>query len=80
MASRIALITSKPDVLGGRAVFRGTRVPVDIVFESLADGSSLTEILDSFPTLNAQDVRDVLREASASVQSATTPKLRRLAS
>jgi len=41
--------------MGGRLVFRGTRIPVDILFDNLADGMSLDEILDAYPTLNRDD-------------------------
>ncbi len=50
-------------VLSGRPVFRGTRVQAEIVFESLADGASLDEILESFPTLDRADVKAALRQA-----------------
>ena len=35
------LVTSDPEVLGGKPVFRGTRVPAAILFEYLADGLSI---------------------------------------
>jgi uncharacterized protein (DUF433 family) len=55
-----SLITSTPEVMGGRRVFRGTRVPVEVVFENLADGMSLDEILVEYPTLDRQDVVAVI--------------------
>ena len=59
------LITSNPEILGGRRVFRNTRVPVEALFENLADGMSLDEILDSFPTLDRADVVRVLELTSS---------------
>jgi uncharacterized protein (DUF433 family) len=47
--------TTNPDVMGGRLVFRGTRIPVEVLFENLADGLSLDEILDAYPTLSRED-------------------------
>ena len=49
------LFTSDPAVMGGRTVFRGTRIPVEVLFENLADGMSLEEILDAYPTLKRED-------------------------
>ena len=49
------LFTTDPNVMGGRRVFRGTRIPVEVLFENLADGLSLEEILDAHPTLNRED-------------------------
>ena len=42
---------SDPEILGGRLVFRGTRIPVEVLFENLADGMSLDEIVDAYPGL-----------------------------
>jgi uncharacterized protein (DUF433 family) len=47
--------TTDPNVMGGRLVFRGTRIAVDVLFENLADGLSLDEILDTYPSLNRED-------------------------
>ena len=67
------LITSTRDVMGGRRVFRGTRVPVEILFENLADGMSLEDILHEYETLNRRDVVRVLEltaEAMANTAAA----------
>ena len=57
------LIVRDPDILGGRPVFRGTRVPVDVLFDNLADGLTLDEILRSYPTLDRQDAVSALELA-----------------
>ena len=49
------LVATDPNIMGGRRVFRGTRIPVEVLFENLADGLSLEEILDAYPTLNRED-------------------------
>jgi uncharacterized protein (DUF433 family) len=41
--------------MGGRLVFRGTRIPVEVLFDNLADGMSLDEILDAYPNLKRND-------------------------
>ncbi len=61
------LITSDPQVLGGRRVFRGTRVPVEVLFENLADGMSIDEILDQYDTLDRDDVVRVLELTSSTL-------------
>ena len=58
-----------PEVLGGRPVFRGTRIPVEVVFENLADGLSIDEIVESYPTLDKQDVLALLSEACRQVRA-----------
>lgn len=64
-ASLSDLITSDPDLMGGRRVFRGTRVPIEVLFENLADGLSLEEILDEYESLDRADVVRVLELTSA---------------
>lgn len=61
------LVTSDPAVMGGRRVFRGTRVPVEVLFENLADGLSLDEILDAYESLDRDDVIAVLELTARSL-------------
>ena len=63
------LFTSDPDVMGGRLVFRGTRIPVEVLFDNLADGMSLDEILDAYPTLNREDAVFAIEMACESVKA-----------
>jgi uncharacterized protein (DUF433 family) len=50
--------------MGGRTVFAGTRLPVEVLFENLADGMSLDEILDAYPTLTRERAVRALEEAA----------------
>ena len=59
------LIVADSEVMGGRRVFRGTRVPVEVLFENLADGMSVDEILTEYDTLNRDDIVRVLELAAA---------------
>jgi uncharacterized protein (DUF433 family) len=45
------IIAKDPDVLGGTAVFRGTRVPFQALVDNLEGGQTLDEFLDDFPTV-----------------------------
>jgi hypothetical protein len=42
--------------MGGAPVYRGTRVPVDMVAAMLAQGASTQEILQGYPSLNQEQV------------------------
>lgn len=57
-----------PSICGGEPVIRGTRVTLRSVLASLADGDSPEDILRSFPTLTADDVRAVIAFAAASTE------------
>jgi uncharacterized protein (DUF433 family) len=62
---------SNPEVMGGRLVFRDTRIPIEVLFENLADGMSLNEILDAYPTLNREDAVAAIELACDSVSAHT---------
>ena len=65
-----SVIVRNPDILGGRAVFRGTRVPVEVLFENLEDGLSIDEIIESYPSLCREDVIACLEEANVKLKAA----------
>ena len=59
-------VSSNPGVLGGAVVFRGTRVPVQTFVDYLADGYSLEEFLEFFPSVErveAEAFMQLLRDA-----------------
>ena len=49
-------VTSDPETLQGTPVFRGTRIPVRIVAEMLAEGVEVEEILSGYPALDQKKV------------------------
>jgi len=57
-------ITVDPNIVSGTPVFRGTRVPVQTLFDYLADGCTLEEFLDNFPTVKREDAIQVLEQAT----------------
>jgi uncharacterized protein (DUF433 family) len=52
-----SLVLSDPDIMGGDPVFRGTRIPVHMIAELVAQGSSQAELLESYPRLTAEMIR-----------------------
>jgi len=51
------LVVSDPEIIGGDPVFRGTRVPVHVVAELVAKGSTQAELLEGYPRLTAEMIR-----------------------
>lgn len=47
----------------GQPVFRGTRVPVQTLFDHLEAGDPLEEFLEGFPTVSRELVIEALEEA-----------------
>jgi uncharacterized protein (DUF433 family) len=57
-----------PRVCGGETVIRGTRVTLRTILGSLAEGTSVKEILEDFPILTEDDVKAVIALAAASAE------------
>lgn len=51
-----AVVEKRRSVMRGEPVFKGTRIPVRLVADMLADGASVGEILESYPRLDANIV------------------------
>lgn len=53
-------IVVDPELMSGAPVFRGTRVPVQTLFDYILDGCTLEQFLDNFPTVRREDAVLVL--------------------
>ena len=53
-------IHQDPEILSGKPVIRGTRIPVYAIIDSFGSGCSESEIVDDFPDLSIEDVRAAL--------------------
>lgn len=53
--------------MGGMPIFRGTRVPVDNLFDALEHGKSIDDFVKSFPTVTREKAIAALREARAAL-------------
>jgi uncharacterized protein (DUF433 family) len=63
MNSMDSVIVKNPEILGGMPVFRGTRVPIQNLFDYLEGGETLEEFLEGFPTVSREAALDALEEA-----------------
>jgi uncharacterized protein (DUF433 family) len=52
------------EVLSGKPVIKGTRIPVYLIIELLGNGLSETEVLYQYPTLKKEDIKAALLYAS----------------
>ncbi len=52
-------ITSDPKVLAGKPVIKGTRLSVEFILNLLAQGWSIEEILENYPTLTMESLKAV---------------------
>ncbi len=59
----MGVIVKNPDILGGAPVFRGTRVPIQTLFDYLEAGETVEEFLQGFPTVSREAAIAALEEA-----------------
>jgi uncharacterized protein (DUF433 family) len=57
-------ITFDPQIMGGRACIRGLRITVALVLNLLANGMEARQIVEEYPPLELEDIRQVLRYAA----------------
>ncbi len=50
------IVESNPNILGGKPIIKGTRIPIKFVFDLLGQGYKIDEILEEYPTLS----RDII--------------------
>jgi uncharacterized protein (DUF433 family) len=50
------MVVSDPEIMRGTPVFKGTRIPVDLVADMLAQGATAEEILEGYPTLSKEEI------------------------
>lgn len=68
LESRIEI---NPDVMLGKPVIRGTRIPVELVLRKLSEGATETELLEAYPRLTREDIRAALAFAADSLAHET---------
>jgi len=60
-----ALITIDPAILGGTPLFKGTRVPLEPLFEYLENDYTLEQFLECVPSITREMARNVLERSEA---------------
>ena len=71
--SRLDRITFDPAIMGGRACIRGMRVTVALVLNLVANGMSIADIIDAYPYLEAEDIRQALQYAAWLAEESVHP-------
>ena len=68
-------ITINPKRMGGAPIVRNLRIPVATVVDMVAEGMSEREILQAYPDLEAEDIKEALRFAAEAVRERELPLL-----
>ena len=50
-------IEVNPNVMLGKPVVRGTRIPVELILRKLSEGAAIDDLLDAYPRLTVADIQ-----------------------
>jgi uncharacterized protein (DUF433 family) len=67
MFTPLERIELNPKVCNGKPVIKGTRIPVSVILEQIAEGESWDAIIDGYPELKKEDIRAALYFARESL-------------
>ena len=57
---RLDRITFNPQIMAGQACIRGMRIPASLLINLVAHGKSIAEILEEYPDLQPEDIKQSL--------------------
>jgi len=66
-------ISIDPNVCHGKPCIKGTRIMIWIIVDYLANGDSVDEVLDAFPSLTREDVHAALAYAAEMTRERVIP-------
>jgi len=66
-------ITFDPNVMGGRACIRGMRITVSLVVNLVANEMTIDEIIEAYPYLEPDDVKQALQYVAWLAEEAIYP-------
>ncbi len=49
-----------PDIMLGKPVIKGTRLPAELIVRKLGEGASVEDLLDGYPSLKREDIQAAL--------------------
>jgi uncharacterized protein (DUF433 family) len=67
MKTPLDRIEMNPKVCNGKPIIRGTRIPVSVILEQIAEGESWDALLAGYPELHREDIQAALLYATASL-------------
>lgn len=64
-------IEINPDIMLGKPVIRGTRIPAELILRKLSEGATEADLLDAYPRLVIEDIKAALAFAADSIAHET---------
>jgi uncharacterized protein (DUF433 family) len=53
-------IEIRPDIMLGKPVIKGTRIPVELIIRKLGEGGTVEDVIDGYPTLTKEKIMAAL--------------------
>ena len=69
-------IEVNPKILCGKAVIKGTRVPVYLILELLSAGYDFKRIMEAYPQLKEEDIKAAIEYATEIVKGEETVEMK----
>ncbi len=69
MITHFDQIVSNSAILGGKPTLKGTRISVELILDWIANGSSVAQIIEEFPHLNSEAVRQAVLYAAETTKN-----------
>lgn len=69
-------IVEDPEIMVGKPVVKGTRIPVELVLQHLEENPDLEDLFAAFPRLTMEDVKACLAFARAVMIGERRPRVR----
>lgn len=60
-------IEINPNVMMGKPVIRGTRIPVELILRKLGEGATQADLFDAYPRLRPEHIRAALAYAADTI-------------
>jgi uncharacterized protein (DUF433 family) len=57
-------IEINPNVMMGKPVIRGTRIPVELILRKISEGANEADLLEAYPKLKHEDIQAAIRFAA----------------
>ena len=66
-------ISIDPEVYHGQACIKGTRIPVHLIVHMLANGDTIDDLLEAYPSIDKEDILACLDYAATLAEEQVTP-------
>jgi uncharacterized protein (DUF433 family) len=69
MITNFDQIVSNASILGGKPTLKGTRISVELILDWIANGSSVSQIIEEFPHLSSEAVKQAILYAAETTKN-----------